>query len=128
MALRRGLIGFDHRVRLKGDHEKHEQTDAWSNRDLIPLPPERRTWKSFNFFGFWAIASLNVANWQTPSTYLSKFQSYDCRAIPLTEYSHGPLRPSSNAHHSDEQDSHRTVLDASSLDRVEVAHWIYRTE
>jgi hypothetical protein len=25
----------------------------------------------FNFFGFWAIGSLNLANWQTPSTYLS---------------------------------------------------------
>ncbi|KAH7379348.1 NCS1 nucleoside transporter family protein-like protein [Phaeosphaeria sp. MPI-PUGE-AT-0046c] len=71
MALRRGLVGLDHRIRLKGDDEKHEQTDAWSNRDLIPLPPARRTWGSFNFFGFWAIASLNVANWQTPSTYLT---------------------------------------------------------
>jgi NCS1 family nucleobase:cation symporter-1 len=72
MALRNKLAEIGHRIRLKGDDAKHEQTDAWSNRDLIPLPPNRRTWGSFNFFGFWAIASLNVANWQTPSTYLSK--------------------------------------------------------
>jgi NCS1 family nucleobase:cation symporter-1 len=70
--LRRRLARLGESVRLKGDDAKHEQTDAWSNRDLIPLPPNRRTWGSFNFFGFWSIASLNVANWQSPSTYLSR--------------------------------------------------------
>jgi cytosine/uracil/thiamine/allantoin permease len=72
MALKHRLRKIDQKVRLRGDDEKHEQTDAWSNRDLIPLPPERRTWGWFNFFGFWAISSLNLANWQTPSTFLSK--------------------------------------------------------
>jgi NCS1 family nucleobase:cation symporter-1 len=76
MTLKHRLASLGHRIRLKGDDAKHEQTDAWSNRDLIPLPPNRRTWGSFNFFGFWAIASLNVANWQTPSTYLSKPPPY----------------------------------------------------
>jgi NCS1 family nucleobase:cation symporter-1 len=72
MTLKQRLLGLDRRIRLTGDDTRHEQTDAWSNRDLIPLPPDRRTWGSFHFFGFWAIGSLNVANWQTPSTYLSK--------------------------------------------------------
>ncbi|KAJ4382672.1 hypothetical protein N0V86_001894 [Didymella sp. IMI 355093] len=71
MNLKRRLVLVDHCIRLKGDDNRHEQTDEWSNRDLIPLPPERRTWGWFNFFGFWAIASLNIANWQTPSTYLT---------------------------------------------------------
>ncbi|CAN9342399.1 unnamed protein product [Alternaria alternata] len=71
MTLKHRLGVIDQNVRLHGDDEKHEQTDAWSNRDLIPLPPERRTWGWFNFFGFWAIASLNLANWQTPSTFLA---------------------------------------------------------
>ncbi|KAH7087160.1 NCS1 nucleoside transporter family protein-like protein [Paraphoma chrysanthemicola] len=71
MALRRRLSVLHEYIKLKGDDEKHEQTDAWSNRDLIPLPPERRTWGWFNYFGFWAIASLNLANWQTPGTYLA---------------------------------------------------------
>ncbi|KAL5116926.1 hypothetical protein ACEQ8H_005143 [Pleosporales sp. CAS-2024a] len=71
MALRNRLASLNEQIKLKGDDAKHEQTDAWSNRDLIPLPPNRRTWGSFNFFGFWAIASLNVANWQTPSSYLT---------------------------------------------------------
>jgi NCS1 family nucleobase:cation symporter-1 len=74
MTLKHRLGVIDQKVRLHGDDEKHEQTDAWSNRDLIPLPPERRTWGWFNFFGFWAIASLNLANCQTPSTFLGKLQ------------------------------------------------------
>lgn len=32
------------KVRLHGDESRNEQTDSWSNRDLIPLPPDRRTW------------------------------------------------------------------------------------
>ncbi|KZM22184.1 nucleobase transmembrane transporter [Ascochyta rabiei] len=71
MTLRQRLVLVTQRLRLKGDESRHEQTDAWANRDLIPLPPVRRTWGWVNFFGFWAITSLNVANWQTPSTYLS---------------------------------------------------------
>ena len=58
-------------VKLKGDDSQQEQTDAWSNRDLIPLPPSRRTWGAFHYFGYWAISSLNVSNWQVPNTYLS---------------------------------------------------------
>ncbi|RMZ66791.1 NCS1 nucleoside transporter family [Pyrenophora seminiperda CCB06] len=71
MALRNRLATIHQKIQLIGDDEKHEQTDAWSNRDLIPLPPERRTWGSFSYFSFWAIASLNIANWQTPSTFLA---------------------------------------------------------
>ncbi|KAF2728930.1 NCS1 nucleoside transporter family protein-like protein [Polyplosphaeria fusca] len=71
-ALRKRAVWAERQIRLKGDESRHEQTDAWSNRDLIPLPPERRTWGWFHFFGFWAISSLNIANWQTPSTFLTQ--------------------------------------------------------
>ncbi|EMD94404.1 hypothetical protein COCC4DRAFT_148646 [Bipolaris maydis ATCC 48331] len=70
MPLKHRITSLPQALRLKGNEAKHEQTDAWSNRDLIPLPPERRTWGWFNFFGFWSIGSLNLANWQTPSTFL----------------------------------------------------------
>lgn len=36
---------------LKADETHNEETTAWCNRDLIPLPPSRRTWGWFNFFG-----------------------------------------------------------------------------
>ena len=71
MGITDRFAAIERRVRLKGDEAQHEQTDAWSNRDLIPLPPSRRTWGWFHFFGFWAISSLNIANWQTPGTFLS---------------------------------------------------------
>ncbi|KAH9902050.1 uracil permease [Xylariomycetidae sp. FL2044] len=66
------LRALKEKVRLHGDEAQHEQTDKWSNRDLIPLPPQRRTWGWFHYFGFWTLSSLNIANWQTPSTFLTQ--------------------------------------------------------
>ncbi|KAJ0109435.1 hypothetical protein J7T55_000360 [Diaporthe amygdali] len=66
------LGGVKEKIRLHGDEAKHEQTDSWSNRDLIPLPPERRTWNWFLFFGYWTISSLNISNWQSPNTFLTQ--------------------------------------------------------
>ncbi|KAI0841945.1 NCS1 nucleoside transporter family protein-like protein [Hypoxylon sp. FL0890] len=60
------------KIRLHGDEARHEQTDQWSNRDLIPLPPSRRTWGWFHFFGYWTLSSLNITNWQTPSSFLTE--------------------------------------------------------
>jgi hypothetical protein len=36
---------------LMADGSRNEDTTAWCNRDLVPLPPSRRTWGWFNFFG-----------------------------------------------------------------------------
>jgi nucleobase:cation symporter-1, NCS1 family len=41
---KRRVAALKEKVRLHGDEANHEQTDYWSNRDLIPLPPNRRTW------------------------------------------------------------------------------------
>ncbi|KAJ9148595.1 Uracil permease [Pleurostoma richardsiae] len=60
------------KVKLHGDAAQHEQTDSWSNRDLIPLPPQRRTWGWFHFFGYWTLSSLNISNWQSPNTFLTQ--------------------------------------------------------
>ncbi|KAI4782795.1 NCS1 nucleoside transporter family protein-like protein [Aureobasidium sp. EXF-3400] len=59
-------------IQLHGDEDGHEQVDSWSNRDLIPLPPSRRTWGWFHYFGYWTLNSLNISNWQTPNTFLCK--------------------------------------------------------
>ncbi|KAK8026743.1 NCS1 nucleoside transporter family protein-like protein [Apiospora marii] len=60
-------------VVLKSDESRpEEEVSAWSNRDLIPLPPSRRTWGWFNFFGSWSLSSLNVATWQTPNSFLTQ--------------------------------------------------------
>ncbi|KAI0312126.1 permease for cytosine/purines, uracil, thiamine, allantoin-domain-containing protein [Amylostereum chailletii] len=71
MATKRLFKRVDDLVRLRGDEQKHEQTDAWCNRDLVPLPPSRRTWGMFEYFGYWTLSSLNVATWQMPNTFLT---------------------------------------------------------
>ncbi|KAI9728802.1 MAG: hypothetical protein M1834_007188 [Cirrosporium novae-zelandiae] len=67
-----GLRKLKNKAKLHGDEAQHEQTDSWSNRDLIPLPPSRRTWGWFHYFGYWAISSLNISNWQSPNTFLTE--------------------------------------------------------
>ncbi|KAI0029783.1 permease for cytosine/purines, uracil, thiamine, allantoin-domain-containing protein [Vararia minispora EC-137] len=71
MSFRRNVSRVNELVKLHGDEAKHEQTDSWANRDLIPLPPSRRTWGWFEFFGYWTLNSLNVSVWQLPNTFLS---------------------------------------------------------
>ncbi|KAI1846825.1 hypothetical protein JX266_007046 [Neoarthrinium moseri] len=70
--IRRRVVGLKEKIRLHGDETQHEQTDHWSNRDLIPLPPHRRTWGWFHFYGFWTLSSLNITNWQTPNSFLTQ--------------------------------------------------------
>ncbi|KAF2187673.1 hypothetical protein K469DRAFT_737833 [Zopfia rhizophila CBS 207.26] len=82
MSTKHRFHTINERVKLRGDESQHEQTDAWSNRDLIPLPPHRRTWDWFTFFGFWGISSLNIANWQTPNTFLSMMHSPQGLSVP----------------------------------------------
>ncbi|KAG9254168.1 permease [Emericellopsis atlantica] len=57
---------------LKADESRHEETTAWCNRDLVPLPPSRRTWGWFNYFGAASLGALNVSTWQTPNTFLTQ--------------------------------------------------------
>ncbi|KAF3056241.1 Thiamine transporter THI72 [Daldinia childiae] len=71
-GLRSRFEAVKEKIRLHGDESQHEQTDQWSNRDLIPLPPSRRTWGWFHYFGFWTLSSLNIVNWQTPSSFLTQ--------------------------------------------------------
>ncbi|KAI8958488.1 uracil permease [Daldinia sp. FL1419] len=71
-GLRTRLEVVKEKIRLHGDESRHEQTDQWSNRDLIPLPPSRRTWGWFHYFGFWTLSSLNIINWQTPNSFLTQ--------------------------------------------------------
>lgn len=52
---------FKKRLQVKGDEKLHEQTDIWCNRDLIPLPPSRRTWGLMEYFGYWSLNFLTAS-------------------------------------------------------------------
>lgn len=40
---------------LPADESRQEETTAWCNRDLVPMPPSRRTWSWSNFMGVTAL-------------------------------------------------------------------------
>lgn len=46
----------DECLRLESIHGLH--ANKWLNNDVIPLPPDRRTWNSLAFTSFWAINNL----------------------------------------------------------------------
>ena len=121
-------------VVLKGDEEKHEQTDAWSNRDLIPLPPARRTWGAFHYFGYWTLSSLNIATWQTPNTYLSKTDIQGCTYVRTYEkitdnvHSSRTLCWSSYGSHHHLTSCYHCLRMLCRLVRIDMAYWLYYPE
>lgn len=46
-----GLSAMKEAAILEADQTRNEETTAWRNRNLTPLPPSRRTWGWFGFFG-----------------------------------------------------------------------------
>ncbi|KAG2049212.1 hypothetical protein BDR06DRAFT_941972 [Suillus hirtellus] len=43
----------------------------WLNRDLIPMPKERRTYKIWSYFIYWCISGLCISGYTTGSTLLA---------------------------------------------------------
>lgn len=82
MATTVRLRTLHEKVKLRGEESQHEQTDAWSNRDLIPLPPHRRTWvrvhglfveaRQLTLLGmvplFWLLGDLVIEHWELAAT------------------------------------------------------------
>lgn len=54
----------------------------WSNRDLDPVPPKKRTWTMFNFFTYWLSDAFSIATWEIASTILAIGLSWK-DAIPI---------------------------------------------
>ncbi len=47
-------------------HGHLDQSQRWSNEDLDPTPPEKRTWRWWNYVTFYA--GLSFGNWTLGST------------------------------------------------------------
>ncbi|GJJ10464.1 hypothetical protein Clacol_004690 [Clathrus columnatus] len=54
----------------------------WSNRDLDPVPPKKRTWTMFNYFTYWLSDAFSIATWEIASTILAIGLSWR-DAIPI---------------------------------------------
>ncbi|KAF9043599.1 cytosine-purine permease [Hymenopellis radicata] len=47
------------------------ENTTWSNSDMEPVPPEKRTWSTRNYIAYWVTASTNIAVWQFGSSMLA---------------------------------------------------------
>ncbi|OAT01637.1 NCS1 allantoate transporter [Blastomyces dermatitidis ER-3] len=53
------------------DENAHYENGTWCNRDLIPIPPERRTWGVWGYFGYWTVSGSCIFAWTIGSTLLA---------------------------------------------------------
>ncbi|KAL4978851.1 permease for cytosine/purines, uracil, thiamine, allantoin-domain-containing protein [Aspergillus desertorum] len=53
------------------DEDADYANTTWCNRDLIPIPPERRTYGVWSYFGYWTVSGACVSAWSTGSTLLA---------------------------------------------------------
>ncbi|KAF9890513.1 hypothetical protein FE257_005918 [Aspergillus nanangensis] len=54
----------------KDENATYENT-TWSNRDLIPIPPERQTYGVWSYVGYWTVSGSCISAWSTGSTLLA---------------------------------------------------------
>ncbi|KAH6904538.1 cytosine-purine permease [Coprinopsis sp. MPI-PUGE-AT-0042] len=63
-----GILRFTKVSQLGG---KFGPNPRWSNKDMDPVPPEKRTWNTFNYITYWVSDALSPASWQLASSMLA---------------------------------------------------------
>ncbi|RDW72943.1 hypothetical protein BP6252_06850 [Coleophoma cylindrospora] len=59
------------RLECPVDENANYENTYWCNRDLIPIPPDRRTWTWQGYAGYWIITGANNSAWMAGSTLIS---------------------------------------------------------
>ncbi|KAH7910774.1 permease for cytosine/purines, uracil, thiamine, allantoin-domain-containing protein [Hygrophoropsis aurantiaca] len=59
------------RLEVPIDADAEYKNDPWTNRDLIPMPRDRRTYKIWSYFIYWCITGLAISAYTTGSTLLA---------------------------------------------------------
>ncbi|KAF2100420.1 NCS1 nucleoside transporter [Rhizodiscina lignyota] len=65
------LRSFHERIKLepeKGSFTSEPEAARYSNKDLDPVPTERKKWEWYHVGGFWIAEGFNVAQLETPSS------------------------------------------------------------
>lgn len=57
-------------TKLEVPHENNDIPNILKNPDLEPMPPSRRIWGFWSFFGYWAVPNITVWTWSTGSAML----------------------------------------------------------
>jgi NCS1 family nucleobase:cation symporter-1 len=58
-------------TKLQVPHEGHSDPTALQNPDLEPMPPSRRIWGFWSFFGYWGVPNITIWTWSTGSAMLA---------------------------------------------------------
>ncbi|KAI0641777.1 NCS1 nucleoside transporter family [Trametes meyenii] len=64
------MSGLLKRLEIKHKDEFEGEVTAWINRDIVPLPPSRRTWGAWSFVGYWLLTGFTIGGWTTASSLL----------------------------------------------------------
>ncbi|KAL4936574.1 hypothetical protein BDV06DRAFT_227752 [Aspergillus oleicola] len=64
-------LDIKRRLQCPVDDDAEYENSTWCNRDLIPIPPERRTYGVWSYFGYWTVSGSCISAWSTGSTLLS---------------------------------------------------------
>ncbi|KZT24924.1 NCS1 nucleoside transporter family [Neolentinus lepideus HHB14362 ss-1] len=60
---------------------------TWSNKDMDPVPPHKRTWSTWNYIAYWISDATNVAVWELASSMLAIGLSWR-QALPAIAVGH----------------------------------------
>jgi permease for cytosine/purines len=55
---------------LEPEASTFAESSSWSNEDMDPVPPHKRTWTMLNYVTFWISCAVNVTTWQLGSSML----------------------------------------------------------
>jgi hypothetical protein len=56
---------------LEPEASTFAESSSWSNKDMDPVPPHKRTWTMFNYVTFWISCAVSVTTWQLGSSMLA---------------------------------------------------------
>ena len=59
------------RLECPVDEDSTYRNTLWCNRDLIPIPPTRRTWTWREYAAYWIITGVNATSWTLASSLLA---------------------------------------------------------
>ncbi|KAK4063638.1 hypothetical protein Trihar35433_8346 [Trichoderma harzianum] len=60
-----------HKLECPKDEDANYDNTTWCNRDLIPIPPDRRTFHIWSYLGYWTVSGSNLSAWSLGSTLLA---------------------------------------------------------
>ncbi|TVY85419.1 putative permease [Lachnellula suecica] len=59
------------KARLQVNESRMAPGTKWSNKDLDPVEPEYRTWRTYNFVTYWISDAFAVSNWRIGSSLIA---------------------------------------------------------